>query len=67
MLVFSPRGGVPAACRDNSRGYPWAGFALPVGTRRLSLDSPRFPRANLFEVDAHPQNQLNAKNEVLNS
>jgi hypothetical protein len=37
-----------------------------AGTRELSLDNPRFPRAGLFEVDAHPQNQLNAINEVLN-
>jgi hypothetical protein len=31
----------------------------------LSLDNPRLPRANLFEVDAHPQTQKQTINEVL--
>jgi hypothetical protein len=60
-------GGLHAACRGENRGYPRAGFALHVGTRGLSLDNPRLPRADLFEADAHPKNQLNAKKEVLNS
>jgi hypothetical protein len=55
------------ACRGDSRGYPRVGLGLHAGTYGLSLDSPRFPRANLFEVDAHPQNQLKARNEVLNN
>jgi hypothetical protein len=45
-------------CRGDSRGYPRAVLALRVGTRGLSLDSPRFPRDDLLEVDGHPQNQL---------
>jgi hypothetical protein len=55
------------ACRGDSRRYPWAGLALHTGTHGLSLDNPCLPRADLFEVDAHPQNQLKAINEVLNN
>jgi hypothetical protein len=55
------------ACRGDSHVYTHAGFALHACTRGLSLDSPRVPRADLFEVDAHPKNKLNAKMEVLNS
>jgi hypothetical protein len=47
--------------------YTRAGFSLHACTCRLSLDNSRVPRADLFEVDAHPKNQLNAKREVLNS
>jgi hypothetical protein len=60
-------GGVHAACRGDSRVYTRAGFTLHACTRGLSLDNPRVPRADLFEVDAHPKNKLNAKMEVLNS
>jgi hypothetical protein len=47
--------------------YTRAGFALHACTHGLSLDTQRVPRADLFEVDAHPKNKLNAKMEVLNS
>jgi predicted metal-dependent phosphoesterase TrpH len=59
--------GVPAAYRGDSRGYPHAALALRTGTRGLSLGSPRFPRADLFEVDAHPKNQIKERNEVWNN
>jgi hypothetical protein len=45
-------------CRGDSRRYPHAVLALHTGTHGLSLDSPCFPRANLFEVDGHPQNKI---------
>ena len=67
QFAFSSRGGVHAACRGDSRGYPRVGFALHAGTHGLSLDNPRLPRSDLFEVDAHPKNQLNVTKEVSNS
>jgi hypothetical protein len=48
-------------------GYPRAALALRAGTYGLSLDSSRFPRADLFEVNAHPQNQIKERNEVCNN
>jgi hypothetical protein len=54
-------------CRGDSHGYPRVALALHAGTRGLSLDNPRLPRADLFEVDAHPQNQIKARNEVWNN
>jgi hypothetical protein len=53
-------GGVHAGCRGDSCMYTCAGFSLHACTHRLSLDNPRVPRADLFEVDAHPKNNLNA-------
>jgi hypothetical protein len=47
--------------------YTRAGFSLHACTCGLSMDNPRVPRDDLFEVDAHPKNQLNDKREVLNS
>jgi hypothetical protein len=44
-------------CRGDNRGYPRAILTLCAGTRGLSLDSPQVTRADLFEVDAHPQTQ----------
>jgi hypothetical protein len=55
-------------------GYPWpveAIVGVPTGrlgsARGLSQDSPCLPRDDLFEVDAHPQNQIKTINEVLNN
>jgi hypothetical protein len=45
--------------------YTGACFTLHACTRGLSLDSPRVPRADLFEVNAHPKNNLNNEKEVL--
>jgi hypothetical protein len=39
-------------------GYPRAALTLHTGTRGLSLDNPRFTRADHLEVDDHPQNML---------
>jgi hypothetical protein len=56
---------VLTGCRGNNRGYPRVALALRAGIRGLSLDSPRFPRADFFEVDAHPQTQKQTTIEVL--
>jgi hypothetical protein len=47
-------------CRGDSRVYTRACFTLHACTRGLSLDNLRVPRADLFKVDAHPKNNLNA-------
>jgi hypothetical protein len=47
--------------------YMHVGFSLHACACGLSLDSWGVPKADLFEVDAHPKNKLNAKMEVLYS
>ena len=49
----------------NREGYTRVVEVTVACTRVQALLCMRVPRVDLFDVDAHPKNNLNNKNEVL--